>query len=43
MASDTSPVGSDPAPSFRTTLARVLSVQVVTLILLWILQSVYGG
>lgn len=30
-------------PSFRTTLVRVLAVQVVSLILLWILQTRYGG
>lgn len=32
-----------PRPTFRTTLVRVLAVQVVTLILLWILQIRYGG
>lgn len=31
------------APAFRTTLVRVMIVQVVTLVLLWILQSRYGG
>lgn len=30
-------------PRFRTTLVRVLAVQVVSLILLWILQLRYGG
>ncbi len=36
----------DPAsgkPSFRTTLIRVMSVQAVTLILFWLLQSRYHG
>lgn len=32
-----------PTPSFRATLVRVLAVQVVSLILLWLLQSRYGG
>jgi hypothetical protein len=31
------------APSFRVTLVRVMLVQVVTLILLWILQTRYNG
>ena len=35
------PAGQD-AP-FRTTLARVLLVQVVALILLWLLQATYHG
>lgn len=30
-------------PSFRTTLVRVVIVQIVTLILLWLLQSRYTG
>lgn len=30
-------------PSFRTTLIRVMAVQVVALILLWVLQARYGG
>ena len=30
-------------PSFRTTLVRVLVIQVVALALLWLLQSRYGG
>jgi hypothetical protein len=29
--------------SFRRTLARVLTVQVVTLLLLWLLQLRYAG
>ena len=29
------------APPFRTTLIRVMAVQVVTLVLLWLLQSRY--
>ena len=29
--------------TFKGTLMRVLAVQVVTLILLWILQTRYGG
>jgi hypothetical protein len=32
-----------PAPSFRATLTRVMIVQIVTLVLLWILQSRYDG
>ena len=32
-----------PVPSFRTTLVRVMVVQIVTLVLLWLLQSRYGG
>ena len=32
-----------PRPSFKATLLRVLAVQVVSLILLWLLQSRYGG
>ena len=28
---------------FRRTLVRVMAVQVVTLILLWLLQARYGG
>jgi hypothetical protein len=28
---------------FRQTLARVLTIQVITLALLWLLQSRYGG
>jgi hypothetical protein len=37
---DTSP---DAASPFRRTLVRVMAVQVVTLALLWLLQSRYGG
>lgn len=36
----------DPAtgkPSFRTTLMRVMTVQVITLLLFWLLQSRYNG
>ncbi len=32
-----------PTPSFRTTLVRVMIVQVVTLALLWLLQAHYPG
>ena len=32
-----------PKPTFRTTLIRVLAVQVVSLLLLWALQIRYGG
>lgn len=39
--SETEPPRTEP--SFRTTLLRVLAVQVVSLILLWILQARYGG
>jgi hypothetical protein len=30
-------------PPFRTTLWRVMSLQVVTLVLLWLLQSRYAS
>ncbi|MHB1191742.1 MAG: hypothetical protein ACYC6F_01745 [Longimicrobiales bacterium] len=30
-------------PPLRTTLLRVMAVQIVSLILLWILQARYGG
>jgi hypothetical protein len=30
-------------PTFRTTLLRVMTVQVVTLLVLWLLQRRYGG
>jgi negative regulator of sigma E activity len=30
-------------PTFRATLVRVMIVQVVTLVILWILQSRYGA
>ena len=34
----------EPAsPTFRATLLRVLLVQVVSLVVLWILQARYGG
>lgn len=47
-----SPDRSSPSPSagpasdralFRTTLVRVMAVQVVTLLLLWLLQSRYSA
>jgi hypothetical protein len=43
-----SAMNADPSdrpsgPSFRTTLARVMLVQIVTLVLLWLLQSRYSG
>ena len=31
-----------PGTPFRTTLLRVMAVQVVTLLLLWLLQALYG-
>jgi len=31
------------APSFRRTLVRVMTVQVITLLLLWLLQSRYAS
>jgi hypothetical protein len=37
------PSDRPPAPSFRTTLLRVMIVQVVTLALLWLLQAHYTG
>jgi hypothetical protein len=30
-------------PKFRTTLVRVMSVQLITLLLLWLLQSHYAA
>ena len=33
--------GAQPPPSFRSTLFRVIGVQVVALILLWLLQARY--
>ena len=41
MPTDTSSPGRRPAPSFSATLTRVLAVQVVTLVLLWVLQTLY--
>lgn len=37
--------GAPPSsgPGFRTTLVRVMLVQIVTLILLWVLQARYAG
>lgn len=37
------PHAETPRRTFRTTLIRVLTVQVVSLIVLWILQARYGG
>lgn len=34
---------SEDATRFRRTLVRVMTVQVVTLLLLWLLQSRYHG
>lgn len=34
---------SDSAPRVRDTLLKVLSIQVVTLVLLWLLQRRYGA
>ena len=36
------PPDKPPVPTFRTTLVRVMIVQVLTLVLLWILQAHYG-
>ena len=33
------PPAAPPPPPFRATLVRVMAVQVVTLVLLWVLQS----
>lgn len=33
----------DPGRRFRLTLARVMAVQVVTLLLLWLLQTHFGS
>jgi hypothetical protein len=39
----TSPSKSPPSttPTFRKTLLRVMAVQVITLVMLWLLQSHY--
>lgn len=37
------PPAETPRRTFRSTLIRVMTVQVVALILLWILQTRYGG
>ena len=37
----TRPAAQDQDTRFRTTLLRVLLVQIVTLLLLWILQATY--
>lgn len=37
------PPAENPRRTFRATLIRVLAVQVVALIVLWILQARYGG
>ncbi len=37
------PRSGHTTPRFRTTLFRVMAVQIVSLILLWILQARYGG
>lgn len=47
MPSDPAPTPIEPRaerryPSFRTTLVRVMIVQVVALVLLWILQARYN-
>lgn len=40
----TNDTSHDEAPShFRRTLLRVLTIQVVTLVLLWLLQARYAG
>jgi hypothetical protein len=36
------PARPDPGKRFRRTLAMVMSVQVVTLVLLWLLQQRYS-
>ena len=33
---------NQPAPSFRRNLLRVIGVQLLTLLVLWLLQSRYG-
>ncbi len=43
MSGDREPTASDkPHASFRVTLVRVLAVQVVTLLLLWWMQTYYS-
>ena len=37
------PPESHSTPPFRTTLVRVLAVQIASLLLLWVLQARYGG
>ena len=39
----TEPEENQTSPPFRTTLIRVMSVQVITLLLLWALQARYNG
>ena len=39
---DHEPTGSG-AGRFRRTLVRVMAVQLVTLLMLWLLQARYGG
>jgi hypothetical protein len=34
---------STPTPTFRSTLLRVMTVQVLALLALWLLQRRYGG
>jgi hypothetical protein len=43
IADMTSPSKSPPSttPTFRKTLLRVMAVQVITLVMLWLLQSHY--
>jgi len=38
-----SPESAPPRPGFRRTLVRVLAVQVLTLLALWLLQLRYAG
>ena len=40
---DAEPTEQDHGARFRTTLVRVLLVQVVALALLWLLQATYHG
>lgn len=35
--------GASPGSAFRRTLLRVLAVQAVALLLLWLLQAYYAG
>ena len=37
------PRSGHTTPPFRTTLLRVMAVQIVSLLLLWMLQARYGG
>ena len=43
MSQEGEPAPEPDSSTFRTTLVRVMAVQVVALILLWLLQVYYSG